>query len=523
MNGRGAAIASMTKENERERGGPTTGARSGAPLEEIALLLVLLIFAFAVRAYFLLKHPIVYNYDAVTRLGLYDVLAVRRWLPIPQAFIMLHESLGLPLLAFRWVCALWSMAAIVLGWRFWRKLAGPAASFALAALFAFAPPFLLASLNPYQEAFFFTFLFGGMLLLESAPERPPGRRTPRLVAGSLLLGMAALCRFEAWALIPFLTARAGWRTSRARSAGSTIASAARTALAPTLLAFAPPALWLLFVALSGGEAARGSVDTLAYVPGAAGAGEPLSALKEYPGHFGRILLGVVNPRGRLASLAPWPFVALGLPGLALLAFQPPARRRDLAFYAGMILPILAVEAWAGIFFPLASRVYLTVFALWLPLVGLTVATPFGGSRRGPSRLRFVLLVLAAAGISIMGSVHSVHRYAASAGSAARHPVFGEAPALAQRIAEHAAVHGEAAVFVVAEHEREALAVRIYLHGSGLDVTWVPEADGATERPAAPRPSYWISRAEEGARERPPAGAEEIPFTGSGWRIHYYTR
>ncbi|MBD3336332.1 MAG: hypothetical protein GF355_12530 [Candidatus Eisenbacteria bacterium] len=492
----------------------TEPRRSGVTRGETAVLALLVFLAFAVRAYFLIQHPIVYHYDAVTRLGLYDVLAVRRWLPIPQIFIMVHDWIGFPLLAFSWICALWSLAAVGLAWAFWRRLVGSPVAFALAVLFAFSPPFLLAGVNPYQEAFFFTFLFGGILLLEARLDAADRiTRTPktgaksgarRLLLGALLLGLAGLCRFEAWALALFLIGRVAWRETRtAAPLGSRLLGGLRRALIPLAVAYALPALWLIYISVAAGEGGRGSVDTMIYLPASPSAGgetgSAANPVVAYAREFARQAAQILNPRGHLAALTPWPLAAVGLLGFPLLI--PPLRRggRAAPFYIALIIPVLAVEAWAGRFFPLAPRVFLTVFVFWLPLLGLVLSAPARWlGRPGAERVRsagIVLTLLLAVAVSATGAAHSLRRFAASAGRVQQHAVFAGAPHAAADIRRHARERegDPAPAHVVAAHEREALALRIYLHGSDVPVTWIPPGVEDSARREVTPPAYWIVR------------------------------
>jgi hypothetical protein len=136
----------------------------------------------------ILGHPGIHGGDSVARLAHSDRLLLAYQLPLPQALVYVTRGLlPDPFWTRLLFAAVGALAAAAVGGAIW-LLAGERAAVASGLLLALHPMFVYYSLVPYQEAA--TVLF----LALAAGARLCAR--PRWAA--LFLGMACLCRYEAW-------------------------------------------------------------------------------------------------------------------------------------------------------------------------------------------------------------------------------------------------------------------------------------------------------------------------------------
>jgi hypothetical protein len=171
-----------------------------------AWLLLLFGLGLAARAPWLLAFPAVHGGDSVARLARSDELLLAYQLPLPQLLVFLARAATPdPLFARALFAALGAAVPVALARALQPAGGTPAALFA-GLLAALHPLFVYYSLVPYQEPVVL------VLLLEAAAALQRGRDG----RASLCLGMACLCRYEAW--IAAALAFAARRRSPARAA-----------------------------------------------------------------------------------------------------------------------------------------------------------------------------------------------------------------------------------------------------------------------------------------------------------------
>jgi hypothetical protein len=163
---------------------------------------VLLVFgvAFALRVGLVLAYPLVHGGDAAARLAGSDRLLLSYQLPLPQLLVFVARGLNPDPLWTRLLLAVVGAAAAVALARA-LAAASDAPSGRIAGLLLAAHPLLVHySTVPYQE--------GPMLLLLGLAAHALLR--DRAGRAGLFLGLACLCRYEAW-IAAALAAMAGWR------------------------------------------------------------------------------------------------------------------------------------------------------------------------------------------------------------------------------------------------------------------------------------------------------------------------
>lgn len=160
----------------------------------IAWILVFL-FPLAFYVFLIYQTPAIYAWDAFTRLWEHRTLFVRHWLPLPQLPIVMISFLQGNLFVLRCVYATVSVVgAVTFGLfvsRYWGNLTGLTAS----VLMSFLPTFTKWSIVPYQEGFLL-FCIGFFLFTWDIATKHP--RKGLIVASSLFIALAELCRYEAW-------------------------------------------------------------------------------------------------------------------------------------------------------------------------------------------------------------------------------------------------------------------------------------------------------------------------------------
>jgi len=153
--------------------------------------------ALAVRGAVIEHAPVNYAFDALQRWGARDRVLVQVWLPGTQALITLVSGLGGDSAAARWVLAAVAAASVGAAVAWAGRVAGPVAAWA-AVVVGLYGPFVTWSAALYQEGSFLLCLLGGLAAAAAG----------RLLLGDLLVGLAALVRFEAW---PCLALWLVWR------------------------------------------------------------------------------------------------------------------------------------------------------------------------------------------------------------------------------------------------------------------------------------------------------------------------
>jgi hypothetical protein len=143
----------------------------------------------------------VHGGDSVARLAHSDTLLLAYQLPLPQALVMATRALAPdPVWTRALFAAVGAGVAAVLAAVVWR-LSGPAAGLAAGTLAAAHPLLAYYSIVPYQEGPMM------LLLLLGADALLDGRE----VRAGVMLGLAALCRYEAWIAIGLILV---WRFAK---------------------------------------------------------------------------------------------------------------------------------------------------------------------------------------------------------------------------------------------------------------------------------------------------------------------
>lgn len=195
----------------------------------------------AFRLLLLGLYPVPYGEDAFGRLFFKDHLFLSHWLPLTQGIIVLLSRFGAGIFEIRLLFAvIAALAGGAFGFYLHQFLSRPAALFG-ALLFTLSPLYTILSLMPYQELPFLGLLFAALGLAG----REPGLRSRRIVAASILFGLACLTRYESWFLIPFLFV---WTTFRSRD----VSLGARLIRSGILWGWSPM-FWLLVSRLAFGS------------------------------------------------------------------------------------------------------------------------------------------------------------------------------------------------------------------------------------------------------------------------------
>ncbi len=169
----------------------------------------LALIAGALRVALVLRYPLLYDSDAYGRWLLRDQpFNEQPWLPLFQVCLYLLTRVADSILAVRLLSAGFGVTAVLAFWLLLCRAFGPVPAYLAALLLAISPLFVLFSIVPYQEGLFLTLLFLA-LWLALAPGEP---RWPWL---ALVVGLAALTRYEGWLLASLLWGLFLWRRWRA--------------------------------------------------------------------------------------------------------------------------------------------------------------------------------------------------------------------------------------------------------------------------------------------------------------------
>jgi hypothetical protein len=172
-------------------------SRSRLGLRDAAILLGL---GLLVRVPLVLAHPAIHGGDSVLRLARSETLILGHWLPLPQLLVFLIRAVAPDPLWTRLAFVLaGSLGGVALAWVV-TVTAGAASGRAAGALFLLHPLLVYYSLVPYQEAPMLLLLLAGAAALVHDED----------VKGGLALGLACLCRYEAW-IAAGMAALVRWR------------------------------------------------------------------------------------------------------------------------------------------------------------------------------------------------------------------------------------------------------------------------------------------------------------------------
>jgi hypothetical protein len=167
------------------------------------LAAALFVLALAVRVPLVLSNPAVYGGDSVLRLARSDELLVGYWLPLPQLVVFVARALVPdPLWTRLAFVAIGALVPVALA-RAVATAGGLLPAAGAGALLALHPLWAYYSLVPYQEGLTALFLLLGAGALARDKE-------PR---AALWLGLACLCRYEAW-IAAAMAAAWRWRQPR---------------------------------------------------------------------------------------------------------------------------------------------------------------------------------------------------------------------------------------------------------------------------------------------------------------------
>jgi hypothetical protein len=151
-------------------------------------LLLLFAAALAVRWRLIFAYPAVYGGDAVARLAHSDTLVLAYQLPLPQLLVFLARAADPDPTWTRLVfAAVGALVPVALAFAL-APLAGGVGARAAAVLAALHPLLVYYSLVPYQESAMLALLLAAGAALHRGRERTAG----------FLVGLACLCRYEAW-------------------------------------------------------------------------------------------------------------------------------------------------------------------------------------------------------------------------------------------------------------------------------------------------------------------------------------
>jgi len=159
------------------------------------------VLAAAVRIALALAFPTIYGGDTVARLAHADTLVLAYQLPLPQIFVMLGKAMNddpvivrLIFCVFGATLAAGMTALLTLG------LDSRVAMFGVL-LFAFDPLLIHYSIVPYQESIAYGLIAWAFAFAVAE----------RHSLGTLAMGAACLCRYEAWLFLPVFIAVSGAR------------------------------------------------------------------------------------------------------------------------------------------------------------------------------------------------------------------------------------------------------------------------------------------------------------------------
>jgi hypothetical protein len=149
---------------------------------------LLFLVGLGVRLPLLLEYPGVYGDDSVTRLAYSDQLVLAYQLPLPQLLVATMRHLAPDPFWTRLAFALIGSLVGVLLAEVVGRLESPTAARIAGVLVAVHPLLVYYSMVPYQESMMLALLLGGAAALLDGRSR----------LASLCIGLACLCRYEAW-------------------------------------------------------------------------------------------------------------------------------------------------------------------------------------------------------------------------------------------------------------------------------------------------------------------------------------
>jgi len=201
------------------------------PWDALLPVLALALIAGALRLALILRYPLLYDGDALGRWQERGHPFASPWVPLFQLCVYALTRLADAILAVQLLSAFFGATATLAFWLLLRRAFGPAAAYLGGLLLALDPLFVTFSIMPYQEGLFLT-----LALLALWLALAPGR--PRWFWLALVLGLAALTRYEGWLLALLIWLLLLWRSRRAGTLRWRFAAGSALALAWA------PLLWI---------------------------------------------------------------------------------------------------------------------------------------------------------------------------------------------------------------------------------------------------------------------------------------
>jgi hypothetical protein len=192
---------------------------SWAALPALALALI----AAGLRLELLLRYPLLYDGDAYGRWLGRDQPFQSPWVPLFQLCIFALTRLADTIFAVQVLAICFGITAILAFWLLLYRAFGASIAYLGALALALHPLFILFTIAPYQEGLFLT-LACLAIWLALAPGEP---QWPWL---ALVVGLAALTRYEGWLLALLLWLFLLWRRRKAGTLGWRFAAGSALAL-----------------------------------------------------------------------------------------------------------------------------------------------------------------------------------------------------------------------------------------------------------------------------------------------------
>ncbi len=191
--GNAAFSAQLWRRASQHRGRQGFISLTGWRWETLLSGLALALIAGALRLDLILRYPLLYDGDAygrwLNRTSPFD----SPWVPLFQLCLYLLTRLADSILAIRLLSAFFGVTAVLAFWLLLCRAFDPVIAYLGALAFALDPLFVVFSIVPYQEGLFLTLACLALWLALEQDE-------PRWVWLALVIGLAALTRYEGWLL-----------------------------------------------------------------------------------------------------------------------------------------------------------------------------------------------------------------------------------------------------------------------------------------------------------------------------------
>lgn len=199
---------------------------------ELFPALALALIAAALRLELLLRYPLLYDGDAYGRWLERSNPFQAPWVPLFQLSIFLLTRLADSIFAVQLLAVCFGVTAILAFWLLLYRAFGASIAYLGALALALQPLLIVFSIVPYQEGLFLTLAFLALWLALL-----PGQPRWRWLA--LVVGLAALTRYEGWFLALLLWLLFLWRQKKAGTPGWRFAAGSALALGWA------PLLWIV--------------------------------------------------------------------------------------------------------------------------------------------------------------------------------------------------------------------------------------------------------------------------------------